>query len=146
MNYVRASTPMVRRRRGMGAATQANANAGTYSDINCPGSCYLLGNVLDMSILGQECWPCHNVCPSGTVWDTAAMACSSNPSAPNPVTPTTQDSSDPATACAAAFGTYDPNTGVCTTITSQLGTYLPWILGGLALLMLAPLATSRGRY
>lgn len=83
---------MVRRQHiGLGVASQANAYAGTYDDINCPTSCFVLGNVLDTAILGAECWPCHNVCPPGTVWDTAVEACSSNPAVPNPVTPTTQD-------------------------------------------------------
>lgn len=63
------------------AAVNPNPNAGTYSDINCPTSCWLLGNGLDMSILGQECWPCHNICPSGSIWDTANNVCSGNPTA-----------------------------------------------------------------
>jgi hypothetical protein len=86
-----------RPRNGLGSATQANPNAGTYSDLNCPTSCFVLGNVLDMSILGQECWPCHNVCPPGTVWDTSGLVCSSNPAVPNPVVPTTQNDQPPPT-------------------------------------------------
>lgn len=61
--------------KGMGAVATSNPYPGTYSDVNCPTSCFLLGNGLDMSILGQECWPCHNLCPAGTGWDAAALAC-----------------------------------------------------------------------
>src|SRR5579872_4747239 len=71
---------------GLAAAVNPNPYAGTYSDISCPTSCWLLGNGLDMSILGQECWPCHNICPTGQKWDTTALACSANPqseAAPN---------------------------------------------------------------
>lgn len=71
-------------RHALGAAVNPNPYAGTYSDIACPTSCYLLGNGLDMEILGQECWPCHNVCPSGTAWDTSSLSCSSTPATQAP--------------------------------------------------------------
>ena len=60
---------------GVGATAPTNPYPGTYDDINCPFSCWLLGNGLDISILGQECWPCHNICPSGTGWDTSTLTC-----------------------------------------------------------------------
>jgi hypothetical protein len=69
---------MMRRHTGMGDTcnpiTGANC-AGTYGDPNCPSSCYLLGNGLDTLLLGDECWPCHNICPSGSSWDTTQLLC-----------------------------------------------------------------------
>ena len=106
------------------AATQANPNAGTYYDINCPTGCYVLGNVLDMSILGQECWPCHNTCPSGTVWDTTALACSGTPATTNPVVPATVNDEPPPTPtdCTTFFNEYfNPQCG---------GSEYPLIIGG----------------
>lgn len=79
----------------LGACSQADPNAGTYDSVNCPTSCFVLGNVLDTTILGQECWPCHNVCPPGTCWDTSALQCSGTPSATNPVIPSTQNDAPP---------------------------------------------------
>jgi len=79
----------------LAAAFQANPDAGTYDDINCPTSCFVLGNVLDMTVLGQECWPCHNVCPAGTVWDTTNLVCSATPATVNSVAPVTQNSAPP---------------------------------------------------
>jgi hypothetical protein len=72
-----------------------NPSAGTYSDINCPNSCYVAGNVLDMMFLGQQCWPCHNVCPSGYCWDTTALQCSANPTGQNTAVPPTIDDTPP---------------------------------------------------
>lgn len=75
--------------RGLGACAQTDPNPGTFSSINCPTSCFVLGNVLDTTILGQECWPCGNVCPSGTCWDTTNLQCSATPATTNGVVPTT---------------------------------------------------------
>jgi hypothetical protein len=75
----------------------ASANAGTYSDPNCPFSCFVLGNGLDMAVLGSECAPCHNICPTGTVWDTTNLVCSSTPAAVNPMTPVSAAGSSDAT-------------------------------------------------
>jgi len=75
--------PLKRGMSGLGAS----ANAGTYSDPNCPFSCFVLGNGLDMAVLGNECAPCHNICPSGTAWDTTNLVCSAAPAAVNPMTP-----------------------------------------------------------
>jgi hypothetical protein len=73
--------------RGFGATSPT---AGTYQDPNCPFSCWALGNILDMQVLGQQCWPCHNVCPPGQGWDLNNLVCSGSPSATNPeVVPTT---------------------------------------------------------
>jgi len=96
-------------RSGLGQTLVApgNPNGGTYSDINCPGTCYMLGNVLDMAILGNRCWPCHNVCPAGTVWDTTNLVCSANPASVNPVTPaSSQDTGNgvPQDVCSQALG------------------------------------------
>jgi hypothetical protein len=63
----------------LGALGVPNTNPGTYSDVDCPFSCFLLGNGLDNAILGNECWPCHNICPAGTVFDTTNYVCSSSP-------------------------------------------------------------------
>jgi len=58
--------------------------AGTFADPNCPFSCWVFGNILDTEVLGQECWPCGNVCPSGQSWDTTNLVCSANPATTNP--------------------------------------------------------------
>ena len=110
--------------RGFGQVAQANPQAGTYSDLNCPNSCFLLGNVLDMSILGQECWPCHNVCPAGTVWDTTALACSATPQTTNPVVPTVPQSALDVT---------------LTNLQQTIGTIAPWLIGGLVLILVVPM-------
>lgn len=136
------------RRRGLGAVAQAgNPNAGTYYDINCPNRCYVMGNVIDTSLpsflgFGNKCWPCHNVCPPGTVWDTNVDGCSAAPVAPNPVVPITELTPDQA--CAASGGTYDPNTGFCApptpldTSVSKLVGYIPWVVGGLVAMTVLP--------
>lgn len=80
---------------GLGACSQSDPNPGTFSSINCPGSCWWLGNALDTAILGQECWPCGNVCPPGTCWDTTALACSATPTTTNSVVPVTQNDAAP---------------------------------------------------
>jgi hypothetical protein len=109
-------------RRGMGAIAQANPYAGTYSDLNCPTSCWALGNGLD-SILGSMCWPCHNACPPGTIWDTANNACSGSPSAPNPIVPVT-DTGAPPVDCSTWWNQY-------TNVQCGGSTYtLPLVLGG----------------
>lgn len=56
-----------------------NPYQGTYSDVNCPTRCWVLGNGLDTAILGVTCWPCHNVCPTGTIWDTKNQKCATTP-------------------------------------------------------------------
>ena len=113
---------------GLGQVAQANPNAGTYSDINCPNSCYVLGNVLDMSILGQECWPCHNVCPAGTVWDTTNLQCSANPTTTNTVVPTVPQS---------------PTDVTIQNLQQLLGNMGPWVIGGIALIVILPLILKR---
>lgn len=145
--------------RGLGDVAQSNPTPGTYYDLNCPNSCYLLGNVLDTSILGAECWPCHNVCPAGTVWDTAALRCSSAPGSTNPVVPVTEQSPAVTVAqskCAAGGGTWDPvgqacsctgwdpTSMTCSPIAPYLQ-YIPWIVGGIALLAITPLLLNMGR-
>jgi hypothetical protein len=111
---------------GLGACSQADPNAGNFASINCPNSCYLLGNVLDTMILGQECWPCGNVCPPGTCWDTTALACSATPITTNTVTPTTTND-QPAPAPVDCTSTWNQLTN------SQCGgSNLPLILGGVA--------------
>lgn len=111
----------------LGTCAQANPNAGTYSDLNCPTSCFLLGNGLDMSMLGQECWPCHNVCPPGTCWDTGALQCSATPGTVNPVTPVTQTDA-PAPAPVDCSGTWN------SMFNSQCGgSTLPLTIGGIAI-------------
>jgi hypothetical protein len=109
---------------GLGACAQSNPSAGTYDDINCPTSCFLLGNALDMSVLGQECWPCHNVCPPGTCWDTTGMLCSATPSATNPTIPTTvNDAPVPAPVdCTSTWNTmFNPQCGGSTTALMMIG-------------------------
>jgi hypothetical protein len=112
---------------GLGACSQADPYPGTFSSINCPTSCWLLGNGLDMELLGQECWPCGNTCPSGTCWDTTALACSGTPATTNAVVPTNLDSSPV------------PTPIDCTSVWNQLtnaqcgGSSLPIILGGVAI-------------
>lgn len=78
--------PVPAKRRGV-AGLGANPYPGTYSDVNCPTKCYLAGNLLDTSLFGQDCWPCHNICPVGSVWDTANLVCSGSPEATNPQSP-----------------------------------------------------------
>lgn len=120
---------------GLGACSQTDANPGTFSSINCPTSCFLLGNELDTAILGQECWPCGNICPSGTCWDTTALACSATPITTNAVVPTVQNDA-PA-----------PAPVDCTTIWNQLtssqcgASSTPLLIGGIAIVALIALVT-----
>lgn len=65
---------------GLGAV---DPNAGTYEDPNCPFYCWSVGNLLDMELFGQNCWPCHNVCPPGQSWDTTNNVCSGTPASSN---------------------------------------------------------------
>jgi hypothetical protein len=109
---------------GLGQVAQANPNAGTYSDLNCPTSCFVLGNGLDMSILGQECWPCHNTCPAGTVWDTTNLQCSASPASVNPVVPVT-----PA-------NPFQP-------FLDSIGNYLPWVVIGLVAIVVLPVVLKK---
>jgi len=53
-----------------------NANPGTFWDVNCPWYCAVGGTGLWG---GNDCWPCSNVCPSGTNFDTTNNVCSANP-------------------------------------------------------------------
>jgi hypothetical protein len=68
------------------------------------------------------------VCPSGTAWDTANNQCSALPAEVNPVVPLDQ---------------VDPVTASIETITSNLGNYVPWIVGGLVAVMVLPAVLGR---
>lgn len=72
----------IRRGRGMGQVLTnvANPYPGSYSDVNCPTFCFLLGNGLDMAV-SQSCWPCHNICANGTAWDSTQDTCVATPGA-----------------------------------------------------------------
>lgn len=61
---------------GFGAV---DPNSGTYQDVNCPFYCWAAGNVLDMELFGNHCWPCHNICPPSQPWDTTNLVCSGSP-------------------------------------------------------------------
>ena len=113
---------------GLGQVTQANPNAGTYSDINCPTACWWLGNGLDMSTLGQECWPCHNTCLAGTIWDTTNLVCSASPATANQVTPVTAQS--PLDITLQTFG-------------QTFSSAVPWLIGGAVLIFALPLLLRR---
>lgn len=112
---------------GLGACAQSDPNPGSFASVNCPTGCYILGNVLDTFLLGNECWPCGNVCPAGTCWDTTNLACSATPVTTNSVVPVAQNSAPP------------PPPTDCTTLwnsmfNSQCGgsdTYL--MIGGIAI-------------
>lgn len=53
-----------------------NPNPGTFWDVNCPFYCLVGGTGLWG---GNDCFPCSNICPAGTNWDTTNYVCSSNP-------------------------------------------------------------------
>jgi hypothetical protein len=57
-----------------------NANPGTFWDVNCPAYCIVGGTGL---FGGNDCWPCSNVCPSGTNFDTTNSVCSATPATTN---------------------------------------------------------------
>lgn len=64
---------------GLGVSTTPGVipypGAGTTNDPNCGWECdipfYRLG--------AQCCWPCANICPPGTQWDTTNCVCSQTP-------------------------------------------------------------------
>jgi hypothetical protein len=114
---------------GLGAAA---STAGTYQDPNCPLSCWIAGNVLDMELLGQECWPCHNICPPGTSWDAAALVCdTTGAGAPEAIPTTTGDASGNPCPDGTVWNATD---GQCENpVIAGIGSYLPWIVGGLGI-------------
>lgn len=67
----------------------ANPDAGTFSDVNCPWWCWVLGNGIDTAVSSQ-CFPCGNVCPAGSIWDTTNLTCSATPVTSNTGTPQPQ--------------------------------------------------------
>ena len=64
----------------------ANPDAGTFEDVNCPFWCWLLGNGIDTAV-SAACFPCGNVCPAGTIWDTTNYVCSATPATSNTSSP-----------------------------------------------------------
>jgi hypothetical protein len=66
----------------------ANPDAGTFMDVNCPWWCWVLGNGIDTAV-SAACFPCGNICPSGTIWDTTNYVCSATPKTSNTSTPST---------------------------------------------------------
>jgi hypothetical protein len=73
-----------------------NTKPGTSGDVNCPFWCFALPDFM----WPASCWPCSNICPTGTNFDTTNNVCSANPVTTNciqggaPVAPGT----NPATA------------------------------------------------
>jgi hypothetical protein len=66
----------------------SNPDAGTFMDVNCPWWCYVLGNGIDTAV-SSACFPCGNICPAGTIWDTTNYVCSATPKTSNTSTPST---------------------------------------------------------
>lgn len=110
---------------GLGACSQADPNAGTASSINCSAVC---ANTWPFAEMFQTCWPCANVCPVGTCWDTTNLICSPNPATTNQTTPASQNDAAP------------PPPVDCTTVLNQLtnsqcgATSWPLIVGGIIVL------------
>jgi hypothetical protein len=115
--------------RGFGAV---DPNAGTYADPNCPLYCWMAGNIVDQEIFGNRCWPCHNVCPPNTGWDPNTLGCdTAGAGAPEAIPTTSGDSPNP---CPDGQ-VWNTSDGQCeNAILSSLAGYMPWILGGSALL------------
>ena len=78
MPYLRKGARM---RRGVGQVLTGAANPypGTFSDVNCPGYCWLLGNFLGGTTGG--CWPCGHICANGYAWDPTSQSCLAAPGA-----------------------------------------------------------------
>jgi hypothetical protein len=113
---------------GLGDVAQPQPNAGTFSDVNCPTSCWFTGGVTGDLLGRQACWPCYNLCPAGTVWDTTALACSATPATTSPTVPVVQQS--PGVSAIQAAG-------------QALGSYLPWVVVGLVALVALPMVLRR---
>ena len=113
-------------RRGLGQST-----AGTYQDPNCPLLCWVTGNILDMELLGQMCWPCHNVCPPGTGWDPNLDTCdTSGAGLPEAISPAYASGANP---CPTGQ-TWNASDGQCENpMLASLEGYIPWIVGGLGI-------------
>ena len=124
--------PMIRGR-GFGAVS---STAGTYQDPNCPTSCWIFGNVLDMEILGQERWPCHNICPPGQSWDTVNLVCSGSPAATSPEAIPTSAGDGSSNPCPTGQS-WNAANGDCETDMSNIWMYAAigaaLLLGGVAL-------------
>ena len=84
----------------------ANPYPGTFSDVNCPWWCWLLGNGIDSAVSAQ-CTPCNSTCPLGQLWDTTNLTCSADPVTTN-----------------AAVGSND----------SPATDYTPWLIAGAVVL------------
>ena len=72
--------------RGLGVSATPGvipySGAGTSNDPNCGWAC----DIPFYQAFAQQCWPCHNICPPGTQWDTTNEVCSSAPQTVNPAT------------------------------------------------------------
>lgn len=113
---------------GLGDVAQPQPNAGTFSDVNCPTSCWFTGGVTGDLFGRQACWPCYNLCPAGSVWDTTALACSQAPATTSPTVPVTEQS--PTVTAIQATG-------------QALGSMMPWVVIGLVALVALPLVLRR---
>jgi len=114
---------------GLGqSCAQTDPNAGTISSINCPGWCLPLGWLADLGYTPQSCWPCSNVCPPGTCWDTTNLVCAGAPATTNAVVPVNTSSAPP------------PAPVDCTQMWNQLtssqcgASSTPLLIGGFAVL------------
>jgi hypothetical protein len=113
---------------GLGDVAQPQPNAGTFSDVNCPGSCWWTGGVTGDLFGRQACWPCYNVCPAGTVWDTTALGCSQAPTTVSPTVPVVQQS--PTITAIQAAG-------------QAVGSWMPLIIAGVVTILVLPIVLGR---
>jgi hypothetical protein len=111
---------------GLGACAQTDPYPATYESVNCPQACFLAGQFFDWT-LGQECWPCHNACPTGYCWDTTNLVCSLTPATSS--TPAQQNDAAP------------PAAIDCTSLWNQWtnaqcgGSSTPLMIGGILLVV-----------